>query len=55
MLSAMPTARSPPCRPPPPPGPQVEYVLQKAGAKGQLAIIGFLVVLLIVLIFLLIA
>lgn len=35
--------------------PQVEYVLQKAGSKGQLAIIGFLVLLLIVLIFLLIA
>ncbi|PRW60333.1 Syntaxin-61 [Chlorella sorokiniana] len=34
---------------------KIEYVLQKAGSKGQLGIIGFLVLLLIVLIFLLIA
>lgn len=34
---------------------KVEYVLQKAGAKGQMAIIGFLILILIVLIFLVIA
>ena len=34
---------------------KVEYVLQKAGAKGQLAIIGFLILTLIILIFLLLA
>lgn len=33
---------------------QIEYVLKKAGAKGQMAIIGFLVLLLIILIFLLV-
>ncbi|KAL4428706.1 hypothetical protein ABPG77_009812 [Micractinium sp. CCAP 211/92] len=32
---------------------KIDYVLQKAGAKGQLAIIGFLIVTLIILIFLL--
>jgi hypothetical protein len=34
---------------------KIEYVLQKAGAKGQLAIIGFLILVLIILIFLVIA
>lgn len=33
----------------------MEHVLKKAGSKGQLAIIGFLVLLLVLLIFLLIA
>lgn len=32
---------------------KIDYVLQKAGAKGQLAIIGFLILVLIILIFLL--
>lgn len=34
---------------------KIDYVLQKAGAKGQLAIIGFLILTLIILVFLLLA
>ena len=34
---------------------KVEFVLKKAGAKGQLLIIGFLIVVLVVLVFLLLA
>jgi hypothetical protein len=34
---------------------KVEYVLQKAGAKGQMAIIGFLILTLVILIVLLVA
>lgn len=34
---------------------KVEYVLKKAGAKGQLAIIGFLILVLIILVFLVVA
>lgn len=34
---------------------KVEYVLQKAGSKGQLAIIGFLILVLIILIFLVVS
>ena len=44
---------SPPCPHPRRKQKKIDYVLKKAGTKGQLAIIGFLILTLIVLIFLL--